>query len=84
MAAQIDPIYDDIRQYLRLHGEVIRDEFSRGNYHVFVVDVHGTHRELKVHNNALRFPDTMTRLLEDSDIVRKLESGDQEIIELLR
>lgn len=77
---EIDPIPEDIRQYLRQHFRDVQDEPSQGDYYVFSMKLlSGARRQMKVHRCFFLFPELVSAYLREHDLVAQLEHGNVEI-----
>ena len=82
---EIDPLPEDVRQYLRLHFGDVKDEPAQGDYYVFSMRLQsGEPRELKVHRNLFAFSEVVTTYLAEHGLAGQLERGNVEIAEPLR
>jgi hypothetical protein len=73
----VDPIPEDVRQYLREHFRDVTDEPSAGDYYVFSMRLEsGERRELKVHRNIFMFSEVVRAYLQQHDFVGQLQRGD--------
>jgi hypothetical protein len=82
---EIDPIPEDVREFLRKHFRDVKDEPPQGDYYVFSMKLQsGEARELKVQRDLFFFSELVSRYLEQYDFLRQLESGNIEIVEPLR
>lgn len=80
----VDPIPEDVRQYLRGHFRDVKDEPSQGDYYVFTVRLDsGDRREIRVHRNVFVFSEMIPAYLRDNDLAGQLRQGNVEIAEPL-
>jgi hypothetical protein len=77
---EIDPVPEDVREYLRKHFRDVKDEPSQGDYYVFSMKLpSGEPRELKVHRNMFVFSEMISAYLREHDFAAQLERGNVEI-----
>jgi hypothetical protein len=81
---ELDPIPEDVRQFLRNNFSDILDEPAQGDYYVFSLKTSsGPGRHLKVHRNVFIYSEMVSEYLRKYDFVGQLESGDAEIAQPL-
>jgi|HubBroStandDraft_2_1064218.scaffolds.fasta_scaffold392670_1 hypothetical protein len=79
---EIDPIPEDVREFLRKHFRDVKDEPPQGDYYVFSMKLQsGELRELKVHRNLFVFSEVVSRYLEQFDFLAQLGRANVEIAE---
>jgi hypothetical protein len=82
---EVDPIPEDVRQYLHQHFPNVKDEPSQGDYYAFSMKLpSGEPRELKVHRDIFIFSEMIAPYLQDHDFAAQLERGNVEIAKPLR
>lgn len=82
---EIDPLPEDIRQFLRKHFHNVKDELPEGNFYVFSMKLTtGEIRELKVHRSIFTFSSLVPDYLRNHDIAGQLQRGNVEITKPLR
>jgi hypothetical protein len=82
---ELDPIPEDVRQFLIKNFKDVRDEPAQGDYYVFNLKTNsGEPRTLKVHRNFFIYSEMVTAYLQEHDFVGKLEYGNHEIAEPIR
>ncbi|MGA2269047.1 MAG: hypothetical protein ABSH44_11315 [Bryobacteraceae bacterium] len=58
---EIDPVPEDVREYLRKHFRDVKDKPSQGDHYVFSMKLRfGERRELKVHRNIFLFSEVIS------------------------
>ncbi|HEX3875348.1 MAG TPA: hypothetical protein VHW24_00070 [Bryobacteraceae bacterium] len=82
---EVDPLPEDVRQYLRQYFTDVRDGASEGDYYVFSVkSSSGKRRELKVHFKLFFYSELVTAYLHENGFAAQLERGNVEITRAFR
>jgi hypothetical protein len=82
---QIDPIPEDVRQFLIENFVDVRDERPEGDYYVFSLKTSNAQpRTLKVHRNFFIYSEVVNDYLKTQDLAGQLERGNVEIAAPLR
>jgi hypothetical protein len=81
---ELDPIPEDVRQFLMKNFTDVRDEPPQGDYYVFSLKTSsGPLRHLKVHRSVFIYSEMVSDYLRNEDLAGQLERGDVEIAEPL-
>ena len=72
-----------VRAYLTQHFGGVKDEVAEGKYVVFIVNINGTIRNLKVHHDMSAYTGSIPQYLTDANIADQLLNRDVEIKPLL-
>jgi hypothetical protein len=85
LGMEIDPLPEDVRQYLRQHFSEVNDELPQGDSYVFSMKLaSGERREIKVHRELSEFSGVIAAYLNEHNFAARLERGNVEISEPLR
>lgn len=78
---ELDPIPEDVRQFLISNFTDVRDEPRQGDRYVFSLKTSsGQLRQLKAHRNFFMYSEVVSQYLRNPDLVGQLENGDVEIV----